>query len=521
MVAFALVLEGTEPFAPGLDPDALAYLGSAESLAAHGELRAPMSSWWSADSTSPLAHFPPGYVAAIAVPVRLGMEAVQGARLVGALSAFVTIATLVLLVSDVATPLAGVLLAVTLFAMSSMHEVHVSVLSEPLYLAFEALTLAAMVRRPRQPLLAGLGAALGALTRYAGVSLIGAVALWSMAQRGTLSARLRRSLTAVAPALVLQLLWVLRTRRVAGAGSIRELALYGDLGPTLKQGAETLEAWLVPNPEAWEWVIPHRGALTITAALLLCIVTVSGARRFARRGAGRAEREEVSDADEAREPGAMRLLGAAALLIACYLAVLIVSRVVADPGIPFDERIFSPVILLATTMAAVGVALWWRSTPYELPKLAMAGALIGWWMAAASVTADEARYALESGSDFAGEEWRRSELLDWARTNGMHHPLYSNWTAVVYFYLHRPARDVPLLIESAQMAEFADTLRVRDGRVLEFRTPGVEYASIDSLRRVRGLRVVAERADGVVLAPAGIDARPALPPPAARRSPPP
>ena len=60
IVAFALVLEITEPPSPGLDPDALAYLGSAESFARHGEFRAPTAHWSSRDSTSALSHFPTG-----------------------------------------------------------------------------------------------------------------------------------------------------------------------------------------------------------------------------------------------------------------------------------------------------------------------------------------------------------------------------------------------------------------------------------------------------------------------------
>jgi len=129
--------------------------------------------------------------------------------------------------------------------------------------------------------------------------------------------------------------------------------------------------------------------------------------------------------------------------------------------------------------------------------------------AAASLTRNEARYALDTGSDFAGELWRKSELLQWARTEGARYPLYSNWTAVVYFYLHRPARDVPMLIESRRLGEFVDTLRVRNGRVIEFAVPGIEYATMDSLLHTRGLRVVAELRDGVVLAPVTDDARPA------------
>jgi hypothetical protein len=208
---------------------------------------------------------------------------------------------------------------------------------------------------------------------------------------------------------------------------------------------------------------------------------------------------------------AARLLDASALIIGCYLALLIVSRLFADPGIPLDERIMSPVILLVGTMVAVATAIWWSFTATTLPKIAVLGALMGWWAAAASVTRNEARYALETGSDFAGEPWRKSELLEWARTEGARYPLYTNWTAVVYFYLHRPARDVPMLIESRRLGEFVDTLRSRNGRVLSFAVPGIEYVTMDTLLQTRGLRVVAERRDGVVLAATGDDPRPARP----------
>src|SRR5476651_864565 len=103
VAAFALVLVITDPVGPGLDPDAMAYMGAAESVAAHATYRIPTAEWASADSTEPLAHFPPGYSTALAIPIRLGMSATQGARLVEATAAFVTITTFVLLVSEAAT----------------------------------------------------------------------------------------------------------------------------------------------------------------------------------------------------------------------------------------------------------------------------------------------------------------------------------------------------------------------------------------------------------------------------------
>jgi hypothetical protein len=197
----------------------------------------------------------------------------------------------------------------------------------------------------------------------------------------------------------------------------------------------------------------------------------------------------------------LRLLGATGLLIVSYLSVLVASRLVADPNIPFDERILAPVMLLGASMAATGIALWWRSTTSDLARIAVVGALLGWWAASGSHTRNEARWVFEHGSDFANDQWRHSDLIDWARTDGTAFPLYTNWPVMSYFYLRRPARDVPRLEETARMAEFVDSVRVRGGRILHFAWPGVEYVPVDSMVKLSGLRIVARRADGVVLAP--------------------
>jgi hypothetical protein len=522
VVAFALALALTDPPNPGIDPDALAYVGSAESFALHGEFRIPTAHWPASDSTSALSHFPPGFSTAIALPVRAGMDPVQGARLVQATAAFLTVATLAFLVGEATAPLAGILLATSLFAMSAMYVVHLSVLSEPLFLAFLALTLAAMVKCDDRPWLAGLWAALAAMTRYAGISAVGAVALWSVARKGTLGERLRRGVWAVLPAVVLQGVWFVRTKLVASASSIREIALYGNLGASFRQGAATLVAWLVPDADGAldpADAMPHRGAIAAVAGVLLVVIVLTGAWRA--RGPRAIVRDGASrDANEPGSSDALRLLAAATLLLVCYLGLLLASRIIADPGIPFDERILAPVIVLCTTIAATGIALWWRSTRAELPKIALCGALLGWWFGAASVTWIEASYVMAWGSDFAADQWRRSELLEWGRTHGNGHPLYSNWPVVPYFYLGRAARDVPRLNERDSLSMFADSVRAHDARVLAFDTPGIEYMTVDSLAKAPGLRLVARLRDGAVFGPAPREATPALPPRGALPSPP-
>ena len=217
---------------------------------------------------------------------------------------------------------------------------------------------------------------------------------------------------------------------------------------------------------------------------------------------------------------ARRLLGAGSLLITAYLGVILVSRVVADPLIPFDQRLLSPVFLLATILVAVCVFHWWHSTASTLPKIALTGALLGWWAATALVTLRQQRRIQRFGADIDAPRWARSELIEFAGTDGASHQLYTNQPAAVYFHLHRPARDVPALGDSDRMEEFADSVRAHDGRVLMFNPSRGPSRRIDVLRRVRGLRAVLDGPSGTAFVAVPRDATPAPPPTAVRPSPP-
>jgi hypothetical protein len=59
--------------------------------------------------------------------------------------------------------------------------------------------------------------------------------------------------------------------------------------------------------------------------------------------------------------------------------------------------------------------------------------LLLWIAASASASYDEASAALETGEDFAQEQWKNSPLVGWARDNAGNRPLYTNWTPVVFF----------------------------------------------------------------------------------------
>ncbi len=492
IIAFTLVLTITDAPGPGLDPDALQYMGAAASFAARGDYAVPIESWASADSTQPLTHFPPGYSTALALPVRMGMETPQSARLVDATAAFVAFTTVVFVVSLATSPVTGVLLGVALFGMTAMYTVHASVLSEPLYLASMLLVLAAMVLSPDRPLRAGIPAAVALMTRYAGLSIVGALGLWQLTRPGRWSDRARRAALAVGPALMLQVIWVLRTRAVAHVSDIRKIAIYGQLGQSFAQGGRTLTAWLVPDAAADTDPLAHRAAFALAAAVAIGGLTAIGFWHMRRR--------QSTAPDDVRI--ASRLVQAASLLLISYAGLLGASRLLADPGIPFDERIFAPAMLLLMILAAVGLSFWWRGTRLLVARVVVATALVAWWCAGVAATRVSAHYAMTWGSDFAGQQWHDSEVLAWARREGTRGPLYSNWPAAVYFYLQRPSHELPYPKELRSLKAFGDSVRARHGYVLLFNVESRDNLPTAIVMKGSGLDVIEELHDGWIL---GVD----------------
>ena len=223
-------------------------------------------------------------------------------------------------------------------------QVHESVLSEPLFIALLVLTLAAMVRAPERPWMSGLLAGLASIVRYAGVSLVGGVVLWQLARAGTMRQRIMRATVAAIPAIVLQGAWVLRTMHSAGPSAIRKFASTAQIASTLREGWRTTSAWLVPGMgEVW-------GIFVAAAVAVLLVVAVWESRALR----------------EHQRPAL-----AAALLAACYLALVLASRLIADPNIPLDDRMMAPLFVLLEIAIVLIVAPAWRAWPVAVKA--------GWW----------------------------------------------------------------------------------------------------------------------------------------------
>jgi hypothetical protein len=466
----------TSPPGPGLDPDSMSYLGAAESLARHGSLRIPMADWSDADSTSALRHFPPGFPTVLAIPVVLGAEPAQAARGVEAVSAFATMALAVSIVAAVAGTGAGALAGTILLVTPALVLDHARVLSEPLCFALLVATLALMVFSKR-PLLYGITAAAAGLVRYAAVPAGGAAVLWAFGLHGPLRERLRRAALAALPTAVLSAAAMLRSLLESGAAS--GIALQPHLGSTLRELGGTVVAWLAPAAPAG-----------LGAALVAVVIGVAGLGVLRNALSGRAGQPE-------RSSTARSLISAAALLSCCYGAFVFLSRALVYDNIPFDDRMLSPVILLAEIATAAAVGACWRVWPRSL-RIAAGAALALWVTASTRAAARAVADARDGGWGYASDEWRESRLGQWLRTEARGREIFSNDPAGVWFLTHRPSRALPVAGDSASLEDFAAMLKGRPALVVGFAYAYEPMASPDTVARRLGLRVAAAFPEGRV-----------------------
>jgi hypothetical protein len=158
---------------------------------------------------------------------------------------------------------------------------------------------------------------------------------------------------------------------------------------------------------------------------------------------------------------------AAMLLAACYLGLVLASRLIADPGIPLDDRMMAPLLVLLEVAIVLIVAPAWRGWPTPA-KVLVAVLVTLWWAAALRVSGYSARYAVQTGNDFAEDCWRDSPLVAWVRANGAGHALFTNVPEPLYFHAGRLSHELPDERDAKTVAAFADTLARRNSLVVAF-----------------------------------------------------
>jgi hypothetical protein len=233
------------------------------------------------------------------------------------------------------------------------------------------------------------------------------------------------------------------------------------------------------------------GILALALAVAVATLLMYAVRRL--RAAGTAV-----------HPGAVtseaRLYAAAGILATCYSAVLLASKIFADPWISFVGRHLAPIMLLAEVAIAVALAAWWRHG--RRPARVLVGAVLGLWLAASLTTSvADARWTMRHGLYMTNEYWRSAGVLGWVRAEGQRFPIYSNYPSAIYWHAGRPAREIPRVEEVRRVRHFGATLVRTGGVFVAFHAPSPWLLPNDEVARFLAFREVARFPDGVIWAP--------------------
>jgi hypothetical protein len=488
--ALAVLMMNSSWLLPGPTDDSIQYLTAAESFVDGDGFRVPFSSWASASDTAPLRHYPPGFSAAIGGVMTLtGVRSDVAALWILAVSGGLSLGLTFLIGYWTGGMVSGFLAAGLVALLPSFSTLHIGVWSEPLFLALTLATVALLVRWPDRRMVPVILAALSLAVRYVGFANVALVVVWGLG-RDREESRLKRWVNGVAsmvPALLFLLFWARSSE--SGGGTVRSLGSYWHLGSPLG-GIQTLPAeWLVGGPPFYSAPTWQSWAgLTILGALAWLTWRIWPASEMRRE---------------------RRLWWVTATYFPLYAATIIGSRLVLDPDIPMEQRIWFPALLLLTI--AFGVALP-RVLERFRPRQAvvLGGILLLWVGALAYRGAQEMAESATDGRYYSHVDWRDSGFAAWAREVAPSlGTVYSNRPEVLHFFSGTHPKQLVRAGEDESAWEKA--YEIRPGPIVLVDPAKLSDPDIGRMMQRLGLRVAARGNRFLVLQGPPSDTMPATP----------
>jgi hypothetical protein len=430
----------------GTSPDSIVYIAGARNLASGLGFNTISES----GKPQAITQLAPFYSVALALLDLLGLDPLQGARILNAIL-FAGIVLLVGLILFEFLPghtfgalLAPLLGASLILLPGFMVEIYSMAWSETLFIFLALLgfwILSHALENQSTSLLVGSAILIGLafLTRYIGVVLV-AAGICSIVLFSTLPFRRKSSqvvlfgFVSAAPLL----LWLLHNTLTSQTATNRQLLFHPINREQVGLGLTTLGSWfLIPDRSSGVIkLIPYLLILMVMAAVLLSKYNQPGHRKS---WASWVTLEDL--------PIMIRII---ILFIPMYIAFLMLSLSFIDANTPLDTRILSPIyvtgVILVIYFLYEGLAL--LRTPVLL-KLAisivsaifLAGVLWGSIQYIATAYTD--------GIGFTSRRWRDSPTLALLMDYPAGQIVYTNAPEALYLYTHLDTQSVPRKYESA------------------------------------------------------------------------
>ena len=385
--------------------------------------------------------------------------------------------------------------------------------TDPLFVLLTLLALMQLAsflnRRTAAPLWwAAVCTALAAITRYAGVALIGTGVLLLLP-----TARLKQTLVFGAISSVPLLAVLMRNWAVTGnltrATGNREPSGQ-PLFDGLRQTVEVFRMWIVP-PNAPDGLAYLLGLAVTTVGLASVAVILRAARSQSDNG-----RKDPEAAPAYLRLGPVLPFGAFAVLYLVFLIVVVPFTVVQGVDSRYLLPIYVPLLLTAVFLLdrflSIKAAGWMVAVRYGLASLVVLGTLAHVGCSArenlrrtVQVYVTDPAYGTrrygDKYSSYHVTRWQHSETLNYIRDNHIEGRIYSNRVEFVWFWDRTAAvrkvrtyRNIPRKMGWPEIEVGAHIVWLN-------RLYDREHLGYDALdvRLLPGIEVVAELADGLVL----------------------
>jgi hypothetical protein len=492
----------TTPWGTGTGWDQATYIGVARNLLAGRGLTLA----WGMDAGQPLTHYPPLYPSVLALLGITGWDPWVVARYLNAAlrsAGLVMVAVLAVRASG-GEVFAGAIAAFVILTSVHMEFVHGSAWSEPLFfvLAFPSLALVAryLATGSRLALVgAGILVAGATLTRYAGWTLVPAIALMLLWAR-----RRRAAVVCLSVACLPMALWVLHNALIGGAlVGDRGVGWHGVSAQQLGQAVFTAVDWVLPSSAGSRLVSPDGNVYPMG---ILGVMLVSAAlgwwawnrRRWpVRRDARPLELFERSEADLFR-----RMLMVFAVV---YSLGIVLSMLAVDDLVQLDTRILSPVflclVILLSAAAPKALRSTWRLTWLRAPVLLGTASLAVAYGLRFAVLVSAIHTA---GVIYSNADWIGSRTMAQVRGLPANATVFSNAPDAIYMLTGRSTFEIP---DSGHARAFSsvisDAVERANGPVVlvYFGDPNIAYrrpVPVDQVQQWLPARLTAGLPDGQI-----------------------
>ncbi len=425
-----LLFSVTAQWGLGTNSDSSNYIAGARNiLKGHG--------YRNYGSLSLITHWPPFYSFTLAVIGLLGIDPLDGTRLLHTVLYGFNILMIGLILKKITgSSLTAFFGSLFMLTALPMFEVHTRVCSEPwfIFFSFTAFYLLNQYLGGQSKTYffgAAILTALACLDRYVGVTVIGTGVLsLFLLSRNKLAARFKESLLFLTISALPLGLWLLRNKLRANDLMSKSVNPPSFSFEYLQMAFNTFTTWLLPA--SVPSLLRHISlCLALAAAVVLVILIVS---KEIKRGS-----DKIFTTD-----GSLRFVALLIVFMVCYSGLHIAHHVIMNASVSAGDRHFSPLFIAGLLVTLIFLDRFVKLSPNApFKKIAVISLLLLMGFSYLLSAAQEFATFWKNGYGHTSRFWRASETMIKTKSLLKDEFIYTNNSSAVYLIVNAPARRLP------------------------------------------------------------------------------